>query len=115
MYKRQAQNFPWILIDRALGTLACVTQRAHARRDDEQLDSARLLDLLVVRQLASSGWSATDRRNAERVFDAMRLGQPDAPGQAALRTALRGWMSRLDAECHEEGLPSEGARPTIAT
>jgi len=93
-----AQNFPWILIDRALGTLACVAQRAHARRDDEQLDAARLQGLLVAGKLSSNGWAAPERRRAEKAFDALRRGPPDAATLAALRGLIRPWLERLDAE-----------------
>jgi hypothetical protein len=93
-----ARNFPWILIDRSVGTLACVARRAHARRDDEQLDAERLQSVLATGQLSSSGWGQAERRSAEKVFDALRQGHADAAALASLRGLLRQWLERLDAE-----------------
>ncbi len=75
-----------------------MAQRAHARRDDEQLDAARLQGLLVAGKLSSNGWAAPERRRAEKAFDALRRGPPDAATLAALRGLIRPWLERLDAE-----------------
>ena len=111
-----ALNFPWILIDRAIGTLACVAQRAHARRDIERLDALRLHELLAAQHLASTAWPAEDRRVAERAMAAVRRTRPTPADEAQLgelRNALRRWMSRLD---HERSVGHPGSvapAPTI--
>jgi hypothetical protein len=109
-----AQNFPWILIDRALGTLACVAQRSHARRDDEQLDAARLQGLLVAGKLSSNGWGVPERRRAEKAFETLRHGPPDAATLAVLRGLIRPWLERLDAEpaqVEPAAVPGQGSDP----
>lgn len=100
-----ALNFPWILIDRAFGTLACVALRSHARRDTEQLDSARLRGLLASHHMASSDWPADDRRSAEACFDRLRRGRALPTDGDLLQALLRRWMSRLDLP------PSDRAAP----
>jgi hypothetical protein len=108
-----ASNFPWILIDRAFGTLACAALRSHARRDDEQLDSARLHGLLSGQHLASSEWPADDRRRAESCFDALRRERAEPADREALRALLRRWMSRLDVVRAPPQVPASGPGPTI--
>ena len=108
-----ALNFPWILIDRAMGTLACVALRSHARRDREQLDSARLRALLAAQQLASSEWPAEDRRAADACFDHWRRGRAEPADRDTLRALLRRWMSRLDTDREAPQGAAAPPRPTM--
>jgi hypothetical protein len=89
-----ALNFPWIVLDRALGTLAHVMQRSHARRDETTLQAEDLRRLLSDSGLASAGWSDADRRACERAFGKLRRGSIDAADRAALHEAIR---RRIDA------------------
>ena len=108
-----ALNFPWILIDRAMGTLACVALRSHARRDSEQLDSTRLRELLAARHLASSEWAAEDRQAADACFERWRRGRAGPSDRLALGALLRRWMSRLDTDHEPTQAPQAPPRPTM--
>jgi hypothetical protein len=89
-----ALNFPWIVLDRAMGTLAHVMQRSHARRDETTLQADALRALLSDRGLASADWDETDRRRCERVFGKLRRGSIEAADRATLREVVR---RRIDA------------------
>jgi hypothetical protein len=84
-----ALNFPWIVLDRALGTLLYVMQRPHARRDAVTLQAEQLRDLLAGSGLASTTWDAADRKACEQVFAAMRRERLQADGRAALHGVIR--------------------------
>jgi hypothetical protein len=84
-----ALNFPWIVLDRAIGTLAYVMTRAHARRDVVTLQAEQLQALLASLGLASTGWSDADRRQCERTFAQLRKGRLDAAGRAGLLAVVR--------------------------
>ena len=86
----RALNFPWILLDRALATLAYVTHRSHARRDSVDLSASRLVALLQREGLAVSRWSDDDRRTCERVFAQWRRGATgDVEAEETLRSIVR--------------------------
>lgn len=84
-----ALNFPWIVLDRALGTLLYVMQRPHARRDAVTLQAEQLRDLLAGSGLASTTWDAADRKACEQAFAAMRRGRLEPDGRAALHEVIR--------------------------
>lgn len=84
-----ALNFPWIVLDRALGTLAHVVRRSHARRDTVTLQADALQALLAETGLATSGWDDADRRRCEQVFAKMRRGRAEAADRDALRDVVR--------------------------
>lgn len=84
-----ALNFPWIVLDRAFGTLAHVMQRSHARRDETTLQADALHALLSARGLASADWDEADRRSCERVFAKLRRGAIEAADRAQLLSVIR--------------------------
>ena len=90
-----ALNFPWVLIDRAIGTLAHAMHRAHARRDETLLTPDALQALLDQRGLGSARWADDDRRSAESVFNALRRGRGDDTALARLQALLRQQIGRL--------------------
>lgn len=92
-----ALNFPWIVLDRALGTLAHVMQRSHARRDETTLQADELRTLLSASGLASAGWDDADRRTCERAFASLRRGRPDTGERAALLGVIRRHIDTLAA------------------
>ena len=89
-----ALNFPWILLDRALATLAYVVHRPHARRDRVTLDAHRLMEVLQSGEVAVSRWDETDRKACERVFAELRR-QADADSRSALRAVVRKHAARV--------------------
>jgi hypothetical protein len=92
-----ALNFPWVLLDRAIGTLAFVMQRAHARRDRVTVPAERLRELLSQAGLASTAWTDADRKACERVFAEARRGRLQASSQATLRSVVRRHLDALAA------------------
>ena len=84
-----ARNFPWIVLDRAIGTLVAVMQRAHARRDRVTLQADQLRELLHGSGLASTGWDEADRKACEKVFTKARQGSLEAPDRAGLQALIR--------------------------
>jgi hypothetical protein len=84
-----ARNFPWIVLDRAMGTLLAVMQRAHARRDRVTLQAEHLRELLEGSGLASSGWGEADRGACEKVFARARQGRLEAVDRADLQALIR--------------------------
>lgn len=84
----KAANFPWILIDRAIGCTAYVIHRAHARRDRVTLDARRLVGALDAHGLTVSRWSDGERKAAEKAFRALRRGTLDDDARRALVALL---------------------------
>jgi hypothetical protein len=83
-----AVNFPWILIDRALGVFTYVVNRAHARRDDAKIESAQMKIALDRIGLSSSTWPAKDRDDCERLFSAIRRGNAGNKERSELNAVL---------------------------
>ncbi|MBX3743842.1 MAG: DUF3482 domain-containing protein [Verrucomicrobiae bacterium] len=80
-----AINFPWILMDRAMGVFCYVIHRAHARRDEAVIDSGALKAALERAGLSSARWPDADRREAERHFGRIRRGRMGPEEREALR------------------------------
>ena len=89
-----ALNFPWVLTDRALGTLAHLMQRSHARRDATTLTPEALQAVLAAQGVGSTQWPAEDRKTCEKVFARVRRGRHEPRDVQALRDVLR---ARLEA------------------
>ena len=62
----RAANFPWILLDRAIGVFCYLVNRSHARRDDATLDASQLKAVLEQHQASSSGWDDENGKLAKR-------------------------------------------------
>ena len=92
-----AINFPWIVLDRALGTAAYVMRRAHARRDEVTLQADELQALLRADGVDGSHWDDAERRAAERAFAQQRRGRLLPEEREPLLQAVRRRLARLDA------------------
>ncbi|WP_119157231.1 GTPase/DUF3482 domain-containing protein [Caldimonas tepidiphila] len=90
-----APNFPWIVLDRAVGTLAYVMHRAHARRDEVTLGAGQLQSLLADTGLASAQWPEAARRSCEQAFARLRRDRLEPQDREALRAAIRAQIDRL--------------------
>ena len=90
-----AVNFPWILIDRAFGTFAYVVNRAHARRDDAMIDSARMKAALDTARFSTAHWTDPQRREGARLFGTIRKGKGARAERDALRTLLAERLTAL--------------------
>ncbi len=91
-----AVNFPWILLDRAIGTFAYVSGRAHARRDEATIDSASLKEALDAAKLSTASWDDAKRRECERTFAAIRAGSAEPAERSALVAIVAENLARVD-------------------
>lgn len=90
-----ALNFPWILLDRALGVFAYVANRAHARRDETTLDSTLLKSTLDACGLSTAQWPADVRRDAEKIFVQIRKDRAGREAREALRAMFKVRLAML--------------------
>jgi hypothetical protein len=114
-----ALNFPWILLDRALATLAYVTHRSHARRDRVALDASRTVAVLQREGLAVSRWSDADRKRCERLFAALRRPRSEVQASVdALQAIVRRHAAAIAAARPDfagaDGIDPEGRVPSSA-
>lgn len=93
----RAVNFPWILLDRALGTFFYVINRAHARRDDATISSATMKARLEAANASAARWDDASRNEFERLFGLLRRGKMVPKDRAALRARLRARLVALAA------------------
>jgi hypothetical protein len=84
----RALNFPWILMDRALGVFGYVINRAHARRDQVTLRSSLLQPILEPHAVLSGHWPDADRKAWERFFAAIRKGKDTSDQREEFRQRL---------------------------
>jgi len=94
----RAVNFPWILLDRAVGVFCYLANRTHARRDEATLGASQLKAVLEQYHANSSHWSDEKRKACEKIFDAIRRDKSTAQQRETLRTLIRerlGELSRL--------------------
>ncbi len=92
-----ALNFPWILLDRALGTFAYVINRAHARRDEATIQGARMQATMAAAGLSSTRWGDTPRRHCERIFALIRRGKMRGEERRDLRELIRVRLAEVSA------------------
>lgn len=83
-----AVNFPWIIIDRTLGIILHMANRAHARRDRSQIRSADMKRAMAECGISTDHWPRTDRAACERIFGKMRKGKANEEDRRALRNTL---------------------------
>ena len=89
----RAVNFPWILLDRAIGVFCYLINRTHARRDEATLGASQLKAVLEQYNASSSQWSDEKRKACERIFEAIRRNRSNAQQRDELRALIR---ERLD-------------------
>ncbi len=92
-----AVNFPWILLDRALGTFCYVINRAHARRDEATIHSARMHAAMESAGLTMARWDDARRRACEKFFALIRRGKMGREEREALRELIRGRLAEVSA------------------
>jgi hypothetical protein len=85
-------NFPWIVLDRALGVFLSVSHRAHARQDRETLDASALAVRLRETDAASDQAPEALRKTLGKAFQDMRKGRFDDTRRQAAVMALREWL-----------------------
>ena len=92
-----APNFPWIILDRAIGTFCYVINRAHARRDEATLRSADLKARLETHRIASAQWSDEPRKACEKFFAAIRSGKLTGESRESLRALLHKRLTEVSS------------------
>jgi hypothetical protein len=92
-----AVNFPWILLDRALGTFCYVINRAHARQDEATIRSARLQTAMDAAGLSSARWSDGPRKRCEEFFRMIRRGRMSSEERRELRELIRVRLAEVSA------------------
>lgn len=90
-----ALDFPWILLDRAIGTYAYASQRPHARRDRVTLQAPALKAILNEHGVSSEQLSD---RSFGKIFAALRADKATPDQRAELRAKIRGWLEKVSAE-----------------
>lgn len=93
----QAANFPWILLDRAVGIFGHVINRAHARRDTVTLTSAKMKTAMEAAGISSARWDDSKRRECERLFALIRRGRFAREERERMRTLIRGRLEDVSA------------------
>ncbi len=84
----KADNFPWILLDRAFGVFGSVVNRSHARRDQATLDTAALQSAMTESGIATANWSGEERRTAQKIFARIRQDKITPEDRDTLRSLL---------------------------
>ncbi|EDY19920.1 GTP-binding protein, HSR1-related [Chthoniobacter flavus Ellin428] len=88
-------NFPWIVLDRALGIFVSVSRRAHARQDRETLDAAALAARLQSTKAGSDQAPDDLRRTLAKAFRDMRKNRFNDDQRDATVGALREWLREV--------------------
>lgn len=89
------ENFPWIVLDRALGVFVSVARRAHARRDEETLDATALAVKLRERKAGMEEAPPELHKTLAKAIRDMRRGRLDADRREVAVNALREWLSKI--------------------
>ena len=91
-----AENFPWILLDRALCVFAAVYTRSHARRDAAIVDVQAMLPLLDRAGVSVAHWTDAERRRCQAIFRECRRGSgPTSEQRSTLREVLAARLERV--------------------
>ena len=93
----RALNFPWILLDRAIGAFAYVINRSHALREEVTLNASALHKALESHGLTTARWDDPSRKICERHFAAIRRDKLDPAGRASLRELFRARLEAVSA------------------
>lgn len=91
----RAVNFPWILLDRAIGVFCYLVNRTHARRDEAILGAPQLKAVLEQYNASSSYWSDEKRKACERIFEAIRRSRSTAQQRDDLSGLIRERLGEL--------------------
>jgi hypothetical protein len=89
------ENFPWILLDRALGVFVSVSSRAHARRDEEVLDATALAERLKARGASVNQAPDPLRRRLAATVRSIRKGRLDPDQRENVIVELRTWLREI--------------------
>jgi hypothetical protein len=94
----RAINFPWILLDRAVGVFWYVVNRAHARRDKITLRASMLHEAMKEAEISSDKWPDEDRRKAVKLFVAIQKGKFTPERRKELRDVIQKWLTKVSKQ-----------------
>lgn len=94
----RSTDFPWILLDRAIGVFFHVCNRAHARRDAVKIEIGSTRDALRAVGLATTQWPNDVRRECMRLFLTLREGEDQSADRTRLREVLRARLAALSTK-----------------
>jgi hypothetical protein len=89
------ENFPWILLERAIGVFTSVSRRAHARRDRETLNAEELAIRLKSQGASVEDLSNDTRNRWSKVFAAIRKGRLNVEERDEFVRSVRDWLGRI--------------------
>jgi hypothetical protein len=89
------ENFPWIILDRAVGVFLRVAHRAHARRDEETLDATSLAETLAARKAGINDAPDDVRHPLVKAIREIRKNRFDPERREAAVEALQGWLRKI--------------------
>lgn len=92
-----AANFPWILLDRAMGTFFYLSNRAHARQDTVTINSAEVRQQMEAAGIATSRWPGSTRKRCEVLFAAIRKHKLTREGRNELHDLIRQQLEQVGA------------------
>lgn len=90
-----AINFPWILLDRAIGTFYFVVNRSHARQDQGTINSTQVRQQMESAGIATAQWPADVRKRCEQFFTTIRTGKFTRDQHEALNRLIYEQLQRV--------------------
>jgi hypothetical protein len=98
-----AENFPFVLLDRALAVVCYLANRAHARRDAVTLRAHELKDAMTRAGISTAQWDAATRNECVRACAEIRRNKLQPADRTSLRTLLRTQLGKLGDAVIEPG------------
>lgn len=89
------QNFPWIVLDRAIGVFLSVSKRSHARQEKELLNPNELRERLRNEKASADQAPEFLRKALSKAFSDIRKGRFDSDKREAAVIALRDWLRTI--------------------
>lgn len=93
----RSDNFPFVLIDRAIGLIAELLRRTHARRDRQRFTAVELKAALDRANASTEAWPAELRKLCLAYARAVRSGRPGYEQEQQLREAIAAQLQTLTA------------------
>jgi hypothetical protein len=106
----RGENFPYILLDRALGLFCYLHSRTHARRDQVSLEAARLKEALDRAGASASKWPGELATACKRQIKALRRGWSTEETRGAFLELLTRHLAATAAKpfAYEAGMVKSG-------
>jgi len=90
-----AVNFPWILLDRSIGTFLHVVNRAHARQDEVTISSVRLKSMMESTGVSTEKWEPDLRKKFSTNFNLIRKNSLGPDQKKELRDLIQESLQKV--------------------